>query len=109
MAKATKVKGTKAEKVVVKKSPGRPALYDANIVVKHLKKYEGLPGGLLKAWTSVKALKAFAKISYATMCNIASKNEIKFGLGKPKEVKPPVKVKAKKAKADTVAEVAVAA
>lgn len=104
MAKATKKSATKVE---VKKSPGRPPVYDAATVVKHLKKFEGQPGGLKNAHKALQGLKAFAKISYATLCNIAAKNEIRFGLGKPKEkpVKKPVKAKASKKKtAETVTE-----
>lgn len=84
-------------KEIVRK-PGRPAVYDHAVIVKILKKHQGKAGGLTQALKELQGLKGFEKISYGSLSVISKKSDIKFGLGKPKDV-PEVPVKApKKAK-----------
>lgn len=82
-----KVKASKAPVEPEKKKPGRPRLYDHDVLLKHLRKYEGKCGGLKAAHGEVMKLKGYEKIAYMNLALIAQKNAIRFGLGKPPEKK----------------------
>lgn len=97
VAKPKRKRKAEVKKAKVKRSVGRPSVYNRDKIIAELKKFEGQRGGAKAAHASLLKYKGFQTedgkgISYPNIIVIAKKAGITFAAGRPVEKPKPAKL-----------------